>query len=86
MTAGKKSMNEYQNLHKSMKLITVIANILGLLPINGVTSDSAESLNLKWFSLKIVYTFIIILLAVFGNVMYLFSLLTIGFSYTLIRK
>lgn len=67
-----------QSLHKSIKFITVFANFIGLLPVDGVTSNSVQDLNFKWISLKTLCTFFLLLQAFFGGVLHLISMFKEG--------
>lgn len=70
----KKSQN--RSLQDSIKIIAIFANCIGLLPVNGVTSDFASDLKFSWKSLKVVYTFVLLLLGsvrLVASVLYLFQ-------------
>lgn len=69
-----------ENFHKSMKLIIIIANCMGLLPVNGVTADSPDKLHFKWVSLKTFYTFVLLFLCFFINIAVLFIMEETDFS------
>lgn len=45
-----------RTLHQSMKIAVKLANAMGLLPVNGASSDSVFDLNFKWISLKTLYS------------------------------
>lgn len=61
-----KSIKLFPNflLHKSLKVVILFGNCLGLLPVNGIFSDSVENLTFEWTSLKTLYTFIWILIII----------------------
>lgn len=40
------------NIHKLLKISIIVANCFGLLPVDGITSDSPDGLRFKWCSLK----------------------------------
>lgn len=58
------SLHPNLSLHKSLKVVILFGNCLGLLPVNGITSDSVESVIFKWTSPKTLYTltFMLVLL------------------------
>lgn len=66
--------------HKSMKAIVVLANCIGLLPVNGVTSNFAENLKFKWLSPKTFFSFTILLAAATRLASEAFALHHLGFS------
>lgn len=46
--------------HISFKVLAVISNCLGLLPIGGVTSNAPHDLHFSWKSPKMLYCFLIL--------------------------
>lgn len=55
----------YHNMLKSMKVPHIIGSWLGLLPVHGITSNSAQTLSFSWISLKTAYTFCYLLAGIF---------------------
>lgn len=74
------SVNASRSFHESMKIIIVIANCFGLLPVSGVRSASAEDLNFKWNSPKVFYSLIVLTVAFIKAAIDVFTLIRHGFS------
>lgn len=73
--ANNNNKRKDQNLQKSLKIVTILANCFGLLPVDGITSDCTKNLKFKWKSLKVVYTVFLLLFGsvrLVANVLYLF--------------
>lgn len=63
MSVAVNNIKPQEDTYKSLKLIIIVANIFGLLPVNGVTSNSVKNLNFRWICPKTMYTFILIIIA-----------------------
>lgn len=61
---------------KSFKVVAIFANCFGLFPIAGVTSNFASDLKFQWFSLKMLYSLLLLFLGFFrlvAIILYLFQ-------------
>lgn len=75
-----------KNFHKSIRTIILIGNTLGLLPVNGVTSDSVQDLNFRWICPKTIYTFTLMSIALPEIVFNALELYQRGISPYTLRK
>lgn len=61
------------SLQKTLKIMIVVANCFGLLPVDGATKDSVDDLRFNWRSLKTIYSLFLLLLGSFklvANILY----------------
>lgn len=65
--------NKEQSLHHSIKIIMIIANCLGLLPVNGVVISSPKDLHFRWFSLKTCYSVSVLSMLFFQIILQIFQ-------------
>lgn len=49
------------NITKCFKPLIIFANCIGAFPVSGVTSPTADDLRFRWSSLKVIYSFVLIL-------------------------
>lgn len=77
-----KAEKQTNSWHKSMKIVILVANCLGLLPVNGVTSDSVHNLSFRWMSLKVFYSFVWLSIAVMNVITNSISVFQRGLSLT----
>lgn len=56
--------NTERSVQNSMRFVVILGNSFALLPVEGISSESASDLKFTWKSLKIIYVLIVLAAAV----------------------